>query len=412
MSDATRLVTSAPAIELIQPLAYEMLLRSGEIATKVTEQVLVRLPQLAPHGEPEAVDALRESTDQNVGALLSTLAFGVPATSAEPPLGARKLMRQLLAAGADITDMLRAYRYGHELTWRHWSAFVAGRLSGSEHLVDVLTLSSEHMFTFIDRCCDVLVAEYRREFGGLRPVDLDRSPAEVVHALLGDGPTDESAASALLRYDVNGFHVALVAAPLVVAADPQAAIEAICAVAGGSVLVLPNGDGTWWAWLTWAGEPASGRLDAVAATVHPGVLITMGSPGTGRAGFRRSHREAMDADRTVRLGRRPRAGVIPHREVEMAGLLCGDPDRALRVARERLGALATADELGERLRETLLTHLAHGSSKARTAALLHVHYKTVTYRLAQAEELLGHHVDEEIVDVVNALVILRTLRDG
>jgi hypothetical protein len=88
----------------------------------------VQLPQLAPHGEPDAVDALRESTDQNVGVLLSTLAFGVPATSTEPPLGARKLMRQLLASGADITDMLRAYRYGHELTWRHWSTFVAEQL--------------------------------------------------------------------------------------------------------------------------------------------------------------------------------------------------------------------------------------------------------------------------------------------
>jgi hypothetical protein len=82
-----------PAVEAVQRLAHELLPRSGEIAGDITAEILVRLPRLVPASLPEAVDAVRESTDQNIGAILSTLAFAVPATATEPVLGARKLLR-------------------------------------------------------------------------------------------------------------------------------------------------------------------------------------------------------------------------------------------------------------------------------------------------------------------------------
>jgi DNA-binding PucR family transcriptional regulator len=319
-------------------------------------------------------------------------------------------MRHTLRGGGDITDMLRAYRLGHELVWQRWSDYVSTRLAGDEVLTEVLAHSSRHMFTFIDRCCDHLVREYRTEFGTMRPSGFDREPAEVVRELLGEGPIDESAASAQLRHDVRGHHIALVAAPLEAGGDAPLALDAVSRAAGGATLRLPVGDSTWWAWLTWPAEPSPAALAAIVATDLHGVLITMGDPGKGRAGFRRSHHQAREADRAARVGSAPPAKVVRHRDVELAGVLCTDPDRAQRLAEDRLGALAARNETCARLRETLLVFISLGCSKTRTAAQLHLHHKTVSYRLAQAEELLGRSPTEDVLELGTALLINRTLR--
>src|SRR5882757_6904713 len=153
---ASELAASERAAEAIQRCAHDLLPRSHGISADITAQVLAKLPGLVPDGSPEAVDAVRESTEQNVGAILSTLAFGVPATATEPVLGARKLLRRSTEGGGTITDLLRAYRYGHELVWQRWSEYVTARLGdvvSAEQLAEVLALSSQHMFTFIDQSC-------------------------------------------------------------------------------------------------------------------------------------------------------------------------------------------------------------------------------------------------------------------
>jgi hypothetical protein len=398
------------AAEAVQQCAHELLPRSGEIAAEITAQVLAKLPRLVPTGSAEAVDAVRESTDQNIGAILSTLAFGVPATATEPPLGARKLMRQSVTGGGDITDLLRAYRYGHELIWQRWSGHLGRRLTGSDLLSEALALSSRHMFTFIDRSCEYLVDEYRQAFGGLRPPDAGQpAPDDVIRELLGEAPVDESAASSVLRFDVRGHHVSLVLAPIDPTGDVRTALEALRGTASAATLTLPVGDGTWWVWLSWPSRPADELLAGIAATPLRGVLAGMGAPGRGRTGFRRSHHQAREADRAARLSRHPRPGVVRHRDVELAAVLCTDPDRARRLADDRLGALSSQHETGERLRETLLVYLSQGCSKTRTAQLMHVHHKTVSYRLAQAETLLGRPLTQDVLALGAALLIDRTL---
>ena len=89
--------------------------------------------------------------------------------------------------------------------------------------------------------------------------------------------------------------------------------------------------------------------------------------------------------------------------------MCTDPERARPFAADRLGALGGRDETCARLRETLLVYLSQGCSRTRTAAALHVHHKTVSYRLSQAEQLLGRPIDEDILELGAALLIDRTL---
>ncbi len=396
-----------PAAEAVQRCAHELLPRSGEIAAEITAQVVAKLPRLVGAGSEQGVDAVRESTDQNIGAILSTLAFGVPATATEPVLGARKLLRHTVNSGGGITDLLRAYHYGHELIWQRWSAYVCGQLDDAEQLAAVLEISSRHMFTFIDRSCEHLVAEYR-SLDGLSG-RLARAPGEVIRELVGDGPVDEGLASSVLGYDVRGHHLAVVLSPVAAAGDVYPALETLAARAGAPTVHLPVGDGTLWAWFGWPAAPDAERLAELARVPLDGVLAATGRPGRGRTGFRRSHHQAREADRTARLSRHPTCGVVGYQGLELAGLLCTDPERARPFAADRLGALGARDETCARLRETVLAYLEQGCSGTRTAAALHVHHKTVSYRLAQAEQLLGRPLTDDLPALGAALLIDRTL---
>jgi len=101
--------------------------------------------------------------------------------------------------------------------------------------------------------------------------------------------------------------------------------------------------------------------------------------------------------------------VVRHRDIEIAALLCGDPERARAMAAARLGDLARRDDIGERLRATVRALLANGHNRGRAAAALHVHHKTVAYRLNQAEELLGRSPSEDTFGLEAALLIDQTL---
>jgi DNA-binding PucR family transcriptional regulator len=150
-------------------------------------------------------------------------------------------------------------------------------------------------------------------------------------------------------------------------------------------------------------------MAALCALPPDGVLIGLGEPGQGRSGFRRSHAQAREAERTTRLSGVPVAGVVRHHDVELAALLCADPDHAGRFATDRLGPLSARDEGTGRLRETLRTYLASGCSTARTAEVLHVHQKTVAYRLARCTELLGRPLGQANGELEAALLIDLTL---
>lgn len=399
------------AAEAVRRCAQEILPRIEQVSADVVAQLLVQLPGLAPPGADDALEAVRESTDQTLGALYSTMAYGVPATAAEPPLGTKKLLVRVHATGGDIADLLRAYNCGLGLLWQHWSEHVAARITDPQLLREVLEISSQHMFTFVDRSASHLVDLYRAEFGQPHQRALgEASAADVIRSLLGDAPVDESAAGSHLAFDVHGHHVAMVLAPVGDATGVRRALDDLIAVSGARALTLPVGDGTWWVWFGWTARPDGAVLERLAATPLDGVLAGMGSVGKGREGFRGSHLQARETVRVGRLSRHPRVGVIRHCDVELAAVLCADPDRARSFAAARLGPLGDDNETCERLRETVLAFVSEGCSKTRVAQVLHVHQKTVSYRLAQAEKLLGRPLTQNVLELGAALLVDRTLR--
>jgi len=392
--------------------AHDILLRSAEVSTEVAAHVLANVAGLTPNGSAQAVKALHDSTDQNIGAIFATLAFGVAADAAEPPSGTQDLLRHTVAEGGEITDLLRAYRYGHALLWDIWSDHVAHRVSDAERLRDVLAMSSRHIFTFIDRSCERLVNDYQHRYGGRSQPG--RSVAATIRDLLvDDNPVDETMASTVLRSDIRGYHVALMLSPIAVGAEVRTVADTLAAAAdAASVVTLLVGDGTMWSWLSWPTPPGNDPLTRVSRTRTNDVVVGMGEVGRGRSGFARSHRQARDAERVARLNRTVTGAVVRYRDVELAGALCSDLTRAMWFAEERLAALANDDPTCERLRETVLVYLDNGCRQSSAAEILHVHPKTVSYRLAQAEELLGHPLTENMLEVGAALVIEQALRHG
>lgn len=395
--------------ECLRKTALEVLPSANGISDVVLQRILEKVPELAPQHTPEEIEVLRVAVEQNVGGILAMLSFGIEADLIEPLVGTVALLKQTAEDGGDVTTVLRGYRVGHARLWQAWAAEAEERISDPVLLNRVLALSSNNMFAFIDSACERLVELSRDLFGSLA-VAGTLSGRDVLDLLRGDEPVDLTEAGRTLGYEVRDHHLALVAVPLRPDADARAAVRQVAETANGcALLTRATGDGSWWAWLGWPSPPDPEVIDAVAGAEVRDVLIGLGEPGQGREGFRRSHLQAVEAERISRTARAPFGGVVRHRDIEVAAVLCADPERARRFAEGRLGALARRDEATSRVRATLRAYLANGRNLARTAEALHVHHKTVSYRLARASELVGRSVVDLPYDLEAALIIDRTL---
>jgi DNA-binding PucR family transcriptional regulator len=130
---------------------------------------------------------------------------------------------------------------------------------------------------------------------------------------------------------------------------------------------------------------------------HPGV-----------AGFRLTHLEAIAA---LAVAEHYDAPVIRYEDVEIACLAAGilsDEARAAFVRRE-LGGLVGFDQATLRLRDTLRAYLKQGGDATATGELLRLHANTVRYRIRQAEQRLGHGINQRRVQLELALEIICVL---
>jgi DNA-binding PucR family transcriptional regulator len=100
--------------------------------------------------------------------------------------------------------------------------------------------------------------------------------------------------------------------------------------------------------------------------------------------------------------------VTRYRDVAVTALCTADADHASSFVSGVLGPLAADDEVTFRLAMTLATYLRENRSRTRAAARLKVHPNTVSYRVRQAEELLGRDLGADSLDLQVALTLLPT----
>ena len=211
-------------------------------------------------------------------------------------------------------------------------------------------------------------------------------PAHVVEVAMG------------LGWSLNGWHVALclrVTEPLPVTMVDSMTERVRAAVhrqqPGAEVVRAGQG---WLCWITYRFEPASDVTDAIIASawqiVHvlPTQMVAgVGSPQRGGAGLVDTLVEAQDlAASAGYVGGR---NVVEHARASAARRLVMSAVASAEVSTGSSRLLEPLRDLGgEALLTTLETYLALDSSKAETAAALHLHRNTVTKRLERIEQVL------------------------
>lgn len=268
---------------------------------------------------------------------------------------------------------------------------------------------SQLFFDWLEKFSDQMFGTYERE----REHWLVSRTAEqlaVINAILEDRPIDTMTARQTLGYDVTARHVGVIAW----SEQPQASQtdmlgtavrDELQALGCRQVLVLPVGLSEAWGW---------GIVDSVATTreLQPpfGVFTASGQAHTGLRGFRQTYREAQSTQHLCRhaTGHLPRG--VRHKDVALAALMCADVNNARLFVRSQLGELATVHERYDTIRETLWLYLMHERSISTVAEKQFLARTTVTYRIKQAETLVGKRLlGETRLNIQAALLLTRLI---
>ncbi len=376
-----------------------------EVGQDVAERVAAEIPGHVGEG---GLDVLRMGTESTILQLLMILAGedtdGI--ATAESLGGVPDFVRRKVS----LEEMLRGIALGHAVIA---AAFLTecGRLGDGEQRPEQMRELSQRMFGYFDAFSTQMATSYREEQVRWEQSDAAGRFALVEDLLRGhEQPLDLVARR--LRYDVSRTHVALIVWTTARTLDidepalHDAARALIRDLGCDQKLVLAADLGVVWAWVS-PKDPVEQFAARVAALTPPrGIRVTVGSSGSGLAGFRASHEDAVAAYslRTPVNGRRE---VTVYRDVDLLSLLLVDRPRALRFARAELGPLAVGEPAIDDLRRTLAAYLDEGGSPNAAALRLRVSRNTVTYRIRRVEDLLGRSVGERRLQLLAALMIFR-----
>lgn len=167
-------------------------------------------------------------------------------------------------------------------------------------------------------------------------------------------------------------------------------------------LTMVAGSRDLWCWVATPHEPDLAQLPGLASALqHAGMQAAIGRPGPGIQGFRTSHAEARAAE-SLALKAAHGRGLVRFDEEELLILVSAQETLMRRMVAREVGQLCGADKNLALLRETVLAYLTTLNIEA-TAEQLFVHKNTVRYRIARAEELLGHPLSQRSTQVELAL---------
>ncbi|MGW6538570.1 PucR family transcriptional regulator [Streptomyces sp. NPDC055051] len=316
--------------------------------------------------------------------------------------------RDLVRRGFDETA-LEAYRTGQGAAWRRWMDICFGLTSEVDELRELLDLSSLSITAFIDDTIAAVTARMAAERQELtRGTHAERRA--VVTLILEGAPVGRRQAEARLGYALTGPHVAAVVwGPAAARVDhlEQAADILVRTGTGGSGarLTVVASAGALWVWIPSAAAPDV-RAVADRLVALPDVRISVGRPGYDLDGFRRSHLDALAAQRMMARLDSPQR-IARHEDVQLVALMTQDLALADEFVEDVLGELAGADA---RTREAVLTYVNERFNTSVTARRLLTHRNTVLRRLARADELLPKPLSENPLHVAAALHLLNWRR--
>jgi len=155
-----------------------------------------------------------------------------------------------------------------------------------------------------------------------------------------------------------------------------------------------------WAWIPVhdtfvfdADRITSAVTSTAAEDEGPLPMLAFGRPAFGLDGFRRTHLDAVQAQRVATIGGAT-GPVISYSDPDMsiAALLTANLEDTRAWVAATLGDLAHDTEQHERLRETLRLFLHHDGSYTGTAEAMLMHKNSVKYRVDSAEKVIGRKI--------------------
>jgi DNA-binding PucR family transcriptional regulator len=378
---------SPAAADLLRTLARLLLDAPPELIGELDREILGVSPEPL-RAEPALVAEMAASTRANVAhwatSVLRDPEARVPANLAPEVLA---IARDSVRRGADQM-LLSAYHAGQNAAWRNLMALAFGLSDDPRALAEALDAAAASLFAFVDDMLAALQAQLESERELLTSgTHADRF--EVVTLILEGARVSLDSASARLRYDLRRRHTGAILWSEDVRSADHVELAAAANALGQAPLTIAASSASLWAWF--AGE--------VTPRATPGVRVAIGRPAEGIDGFRRTHLDAMAAQR---LMYRSSVALASFEEVQLVALAAADEERAAEFVAETLGDLAGADAV---LRETLRTYVRERFSAARAARALYAHRNTVLNRLERARRLLPAPLEHNALEVGLALEI-------
>ncbi|WHU45822.1 helix-turn-helix domain-containing protein [Gordonia sp. L191] len=381
-------------------VAHAMTADVDSIAVDVSRAVLTRSGHAPVDETSEYFAALVRSTCANVGTFLSTLAYDVPPASVGPPDGAIELVDQIASDPAGLPELIRMYQLGAAMTWECFLGYADGVIKDRELLSRLILPASRHLSEYLDHVVQCLTVRWDERV--LEAVRSGHRTQIVLTALMHGESVDLD----LLDHPINGHHMAIACSGLGRAQRLRRVGDRIRRrLPGTRVIDVADIDGADILWVSNEGPPDRDLVVGECASEPGQGFLAVSDADSGARGFERVGREATDTLRAVvRIGGPARA--VTFRDVALCTTLLADDERAQRFARVVLGPLAAPDIEASRLRQTLQCYFACGGNKAAAGAALHLHEKTVAYRLRRAARILGVSIDADRLNLEAALSVL------
>jgi DNA-binding PucR family transcriptional regulator len=295
--------------------------------------------------------------------------------------------------GVPLDTVLRRYFAGNSLV----GDFLAEEAERAEVSSSELRRLLAEQATLGDRLIEAVSAEHARESAS-RPSSTEERIRERVKALLAGELVDRSELEAQLDYDLDGNHLGL----MVKGEGGEKLLRALAAKLDRRLLFgKREEESIWGAWLggrqPLGSEEAVAALDAIGAS---GVIVTVGEPAEGLAGWRFSHLQAKAA---LTIADRSGHRVLRYADVALLAAVARDDLVATSLRRLYLEPLEEGRDGGRTARETLRAYFDADRNVSSTAAALGVDRRTVRNRLGAIEELLGRPLRGSLADLELAL---------
>ena len=307
---------------------------------------------------------------------------GIPPTLlAEARLAAR--------AGVPLDTVLRRYVSGNALL----GDFLVEEAERAEVPTSVLRRLLRRQATLLDRLLGAVSEEHVREAKSWPSSSAERR-RECVKSLLAGEQVDHSE----LGYNLDGHHLALMAK----GEGAPEAMRLLAAKLDRRLLAVCREEESIWACWLGGRRPlaAEQAVRALADRVPEGVIVAVGEPGEGLAGWRFSHRQAKAA---LPVAERRGKPVLRYGDAALLASILGDDLIANSLRQLYLVPLERARDGGKVARGTLRAYFETERNVSATAAALGVDRRTVSNRLRTIEALLGRPLPELATDLEIAL---------